>query len=259
MRFAPALEKSSPYGHDGHHRVILQVPSLTSAGGGSISSGRMIEEKKEEYPSSVMHAGEAQGWPQRIIGGHVTVGYRPEGAAAQNEAWKHFSEAAQWVGSSSSSPGQRSVPQYSPIRVRSGRGAGRLPVNRQMHVEASPVPVTRPSFPVSNRGKGTRGRRISIPGNESLKTEPSAEVQMTTTISTRPADGAVPEASSPEQPRAILKRKLPLARKSSHDSTSSSERQAPENSKEQDNAEDTASDDSSSSSSSDSETSGSAI
>jgi len=92
------------------------------------------------------------------------------------------------------------VPPYSPIRVRSGRGAARLQVHRtgsnlsggsQNNKSGSVVAMgattpekqfVRPSFPVSNRGKGVRGAPRSFPTKASPQGSPYHHASSGTTI-----------------------------------------------------------------------------
>lgn len=206
MRFAPSDGKE-PVDADMHHadhgaRSILQVPSLASTPGGSVHSGRSImDEEKKEDGMTYSNLG-PQGWPNRqVFGGTLPVGYRPENTAS-GEAWKYFSESPKWIGTPANTQ-QRAMPPYSPIRVRSGRGAARLPLSRTAMLDSSPPTAPRSTFPVSNRGKGNanRARRISIPTTTAIDS-PKAEE---TTAAT-----GVAKPSPSQGPRPILKRKLPM-------------------------------------------------
>lgn len=191
MRFSPsepALTDSPSSSHGA--RYILQVPSLASGDHHSIRSPHE-EEKKDDgllskYPPQV-----TPGWPNRPIVGLGGAGYRQENMAA--EAWKYYTESPKWVGAPVSVQ-QRVMPPYSPIRVRSGRGAARLPLNRALMQQKDSSPGSaRSSFPVSNRGKGLRG---AAHRNVAPKPEPSESTS---------------EAHlSPNKPRPILKRRLPM-------------------------------------------------
>jgi hypothetical protein len=249
-------------GDVGGVRYILQVPSLASSTGGGPSSlelsrnggGDDLKDPNSRRPGSSYPNQVTPGWPNRP---HVSLGYQPHSygdphpnAAAANHnhpapgsgggQWKYYPEAAsQWVGSASSnhaietsSPNsltsQRSVPPYSPIRVRSGRGACRLPLSRSRTVpDVDPAAASRSSFPVSNRGKGGKAaiRRVSHPcpseaylsgsgmGPDGFAVGDGADSAAVLSPSSVAEDGTDPiEDSKPRM--SILKRKLPLMRKS---------------------------------------------
>jgi hypothetical protein len=128
---------------------------------------------------------------------------------------------------------------YAPVGIRSGRGAARLPAPRRTESSSSataslsacasaPVPTStsRPSYPVSNRGKGSRNnasRRGSPPNASEVvasATVSGAQVQVqpitgltsggTLNILAAVDKGAVKEVPL-QQPPSILKRKFMFA------------------------------------------------
>jgi hypothetical protein len=265
MRFAPSSNVTTPtHEPDKDHRsssgdvgggvrYILQVPSLASSTGGPPSSeqGRNAgdEDKKDRRAGSSYPNQVTPGWPTRP---HVSLGYHPHSYGDPHPAvgghnhpapgsgggqWKFYPEQpSQWVGSGSSnhatdtsSPNSvtshRSVPPYSPIRVRSGRGACRLPLSRPRTVPDADPAVPRSSFPVSNRGKGGKAaiRRVSHPCPSEASSlsggilgdgfaDGGATNGAVLSPSSMTDDGTDPVESKPRM--SILKRKLPLMRKS---------------------------------------------
>lgn len=182
MRFSPAEDRQ---GEGDESRAILQVPSLSSHG---VDQRAHCEEKKEDNLSPRM--------VHPVWRGNLS--YR-HGSAMHHDMWKSFypTEPPQWVGTSPNGM-SRTMPPYSPIRVRSGRGAGRVPPPRTTHKELS-----QPSYPVSNRGRG---------GPASRRVGPSAiRYDQSPTMS----------AVTPNKPRPILKRKLPIKHNRSTEDTQS--------------------------------------
>jgi hypothetical protein len=114
------------------------------------------------------------------------------------------------------------MPPYSPIRIRSGRGGGRLSLLRR---PVDNVP-RRSGFPVSNRGR----RAASLP-NRSAEDSSSIVAAAETCLKMLQTKRHTSEVDSP--PRSVLKRRLPLASKNedadeiktvlSHSSSSSTE------------------------------------
>jgi hypothetical protein len=195
MRFSPQ-DSSSEQNNKDNGRSILQVPSLASNG------GLDQEEKKLDSPSNspAYHWGGSPQMPphhlqqhhhqyhgQLMMNGVTAVGgHRPD-------AWNFH-------------PADRSPPwiqhhhhpaiPYSPIRVRSGRGAGRMTADLPPS-EAS----SRPSFSVSNRGKPRRGTSLASCGSRGRTSSP--EVKPTAVRTTD-------VVKSPPTSRQVLKRKLPM-------------------------------------------------
>lgn len=116
------------------------------------------------------------------------------------------------------SPFRSSVPPYSPIRVRSGRGAARLQVHRTgsnlsggsqnnkggggsvvaMGATTPEKQLVRPSFPVSNRGKGVRGAPRSFPTKASPQGSPFHHASSGTTFLSGAGAGANPSTHPSE-------------------------------------------------------------
>lgn len=142
---------------------------------------------------SILVANGSSPWatpPVRMHSGHgppVFVNYRPEEMNLKAESWPfHPTNQApvQWMGGGHpTTPPQRlgvrtqGMPPYSPIRIRSGRGARRLSMgnNNAPHVTSGPStdPSPSKSFPVSNRGMGRRNvaaalSRQANAGNDEL-------------------------------------------------------------------------------------------
>jgi len=255
MRFTPsekdgADSTATPKLSGEGARSILQVPSLASTGGCSEPSGRSPadEEKKDDFstsPGSHKSFGHTTaGWANA---GGPMMAYRPD-TASMGEAWNYFSESPPWLGASAAANmhQQPRIP-YSPIRVRSGRGACRLPLNRNAigavgsttsSRDGSPK-SNRPSFPVSNRGKGKPGVRTNsiAQATEGITLARSASNGSTGDHSTAASTASVgssavaaapdtPSRTAPDKqapPRPILKRKLPMmTRKPSTDAADAS-------------------------------------
>jgi hypothetical protein len=105
------------------------------------------------------------------------------------------------------------MPPYSPIRIRSGRGARRLSLNSNASVHTGPSNETPTrSFPVSNRGKGRRHVAAALSSKTNAGND---EVAMLSKFENQeaPASDAAAEQQQVEAklPRSVLKRKLPLS------------------------------------------------
>jgi hypothetical protein len=160
MRFSPD-DKEGSTGNNSLHsgrQSILRVPSLASAPGTDHREGSNEALAPQIYPD----------W-QRT---RNVFGYRPD--AAQREAWSYYTaQPPQFINSPATSS-TREMPPYYPVRgVRSGRGACRLPLNRNLLLQklssqdtavSFDGQILRPSFPVSNRGRGgPLSRCLSLP------------------------------------------------------------------------------------------------
>ncbi|GKY93221.1 hypothetical protein MPSEU_000289900 [Mayamaea pseudoterrestris] len=214
MRFCPPPEKHQQLRHDKDEtRSILQVPSLTSSG---VDRASACEEKKEDDHH---HANVAP--PPRTMMPPVwrsnSMAYRPSNPMLPQQrhdnAWSVYTpEPPHWMNHIDAT--NRAVPPYSPLPVRSSRGAARMalsmPAMHQRHyhhAQHSPLQHQSPhheprvvGFPVSNRGRGgpaAAARRIITTPLKSVSTEHV------------PSSSILPV----EQPKrsSILKRKLPMA------------------------------------------------
>lgn len=214
MRFSPSAKDIAEIPSLGA-RAILQVPSLASTAAASDHTGRrgMEEEKKEDSPNTGRQ-GSSPWANSQMVGGPISMIYHPE-IMASSSAASSYTDSPNWAG-------HRYLPSYSPIRVRSGRGAGRLPMSRGRvtgQPESQSGAPPRSSFPVSNRGRGRSVvRRPSVPGM-TMESKP--------VVTTPPDSSSHVSPSTPPKritPRPILKRKLPMmTRKSSSSSTEEEE------------------------------------
>lgn len=225
-------------------RRILQVPSLASNAGVNAPIAKPSNaEDDSARPRARDGAPYFPGHPFHphwgpMAGGPVFVNYRPD-EASMSDIWPFYPK--QWVGSlppQDSARGQSQGPPYSPIRIRSGRGAGRLGANRNptSSQESSPtqgsgapaVPApARSSFPVSNRGRGRRLQHVrrhpadgATQQDDATVSNPEAADKPETIVGDDAGkeDCSVETSKAKEKPkdaahRAVLKRKLPLARK----------------------------------------------
>ena len=211
MRFSPPSEKHKdmPAGND-ETRSILQVPSLSSSGVDR-SAG---EEKKEDD-----HAPRNMVQP---VWRSNNMAYRPGNhMMPRHDAWSTYSpQPPHWINSPAQHDANRAVPPYSPLLVRSTRGAARAayPIHQrhyqQMQQQAQTPAIhdlsggQRTGFPVSNRGRGGPGavhRIVATPIKQATDRAPSI----------------IPTAVEPSKPRPILKRKLPITTRRSTDETAS--------------------------------------
>jgi hypothetical protein len=200
-------------------RSILQVPSLTSNG---IDRNAGEEKKEDDHGSCAMVP---PAWRS------ANMPYRPgmPMMMQRQNVWNVYSpEPPQWINSPNYQDANRAVPPYSPISVRSSRGAAQVAYSRPMihprqhlhqqihHLQQSPMPMSHePSiglvgFPVSNRGRGgpgSAGRRIiTTPLKPMADRIPSSIVPASVTV-------------TQTKHRPILKRKLPISKRQSTDET----------------------------------------
>jgi len=202
-------------------RRILQVPSLTSTAG-TAETHHTTREDSESSPAHLrktmtMPVGHSpiQTWPGMQYAG---IPYRSD----EMEAWQyHYSVP----------PPAQYRPPYSPVRIRSGRGAARLAASRKT---LSPPTTTLHRFPVSNRGSKAGSRRcVRSPTKgevTSTKVATTCEVDTTTVETSSKGDTTTAnvevapskaestgDKKTEESPslekkplRSVLKRKLPL-------------------------------------------------
>jgi hypothetical protein len=198
----------------GGARSILQVPSLGSVVGTENHGGSRLPEGRSQQPdASLMGYRSVPGfggrpnpmsWMQdgRQHQQHHQQQQHPQQQQQHHQQHQHQQqEAAFWMAAQAGAAmrqhpgphGNMPVPpppsSYAPVGIRSGRGAARLPAPRRTEASSSaaasassPVPTSttsRPSYPVSNRGKGSRNnasRRVTPPSQAS-------EVVASTTVS----------------------------------------------------------------------------
>lgn len=189
-------------------RSILRVPSLGSACGTESHGGRLpevgcqqpdvsppgyrsapgfgyrpdpmswLQDRHQQHPHQQQHHQQHPHQQQRQHQQHQHQQYHHQHQQHHHQQ-QHQQEAAFWMANQGgamrqhpSTHGNMPVPTtYSPVGIRSGRGAARLPVPRRSEAlpsatasastSASALAPTgtstsRPSYPVSNRGKGSR-------------------------------------------------------------------------------------------------------
>lgn len=189
---------------------ILQVPSLASAvsrsdADGSSKEAEALKWREEQRKQRSLHSPTIV-YPSPIPGRHmrhpdapvfVNVNYRLGDVPYAAEGWQYFPEspmAMRHIASRLTGYEQRLIQQqnfefagprshalHNTPRVQSGRGALRLPViSSKVGLPNLERPVVRrSSFPVSNRGKGSRGSpaaiRVSAPASETLRSSPEAK------------------------------------------------------------------------------------
>ena len=226
-------------------RSILQVPSLMSRSEAESSSSKpnspnkraRYDEPSVQIPKTNIRRQSSPhppGWPSAMI-----VNFRPEEAAyADAGSWGQYytdpsHHGMRHIGQYGHSPsydpryqyrhqGPESVSQqhYTPPRVQSTRGRFST-TNRgatSSPTSGSPVSVPqRPSFPVSNRGKGVRGRAVCRSSVPSGSLSPAATTADRTSPSGSPTSS--PQTVGGSYPGVAIaisrktKRKLPLNRK----------------------------------------------
>lgn len=185
---------------------ILQVPSLASsasrsdADASSKEAEQALRWREEQRKRGSIHSPTVvypsmPGRPVRHPDAPVFVNYRVD--AYGPEGWQYFPEspmAMRHLASGLAAYEQRLIQQpnfefagprtlalHNTPRVQSGRGALRLPspTRASMPKQEQPVVVRRTSFPVSNRGKGSRGGpaavRIAVPPSETLPSNSTAK------------------------------------------------------------------------------------
>jgi hypothetical protein len=268
MHFAPASEKDddtidSPVAtkNSGGARSILQVPSLGSVGGTESHGGRQPEGRSQQPDVSPLEYRSVPGF----VGRPNPMNWMQDGRQQQqhhhqqqhqyhhqqqqhyhHQQQQHQQQQEAAFRMANRGAGMRQYPNthgnmpvpprtYSPVGIRSGRGAARLPAPRRPEATPSapavasatapaPAPTSRPSYPVSNRGKGSRhnaSRRVSSPqGSEAVAnatvsgavadvfTESTGGAVATPNTSAVVVDMDVKQVVQQVQPTSILKRKF---------------------------------------------------
>jgi len=225
--------------------------SNSSAAGGSSYTGTPPHHhaaNNTRHRSPFAHRGAAASWgtsPSSVrsaVGPPIYVNYRPEemNMAANTEVWQYYPGKAappppgSWMHGHAAAqhPGAQQggnvraqgMPPYSPIRIRSTRGAPRrlsLSSNAAASIRHTPsgdssstVPsASTRSFPVSNRGKGRRHVAASL-SSKSVASDVGSSETLTMLQNKKP-DTTTTEAgggsAEGDRSRSPLKRKLPLA------------------------------------------------
>lgn len=185
------------------------------------------------------------------VGPPIYVNYRPEDMA---EAWAHqYSNypgkqgpptPGPWMhshagptphhgvgGNAAALHSPQGMPPYSPIRIRSGRGARRMtasagirhsPSSESTSTVSTMAASSTRSFPVSNRGKGRRNIAASLPNNikSSSHNNPEGSEGLTMLAKMGEQQQQQQQELKPQETgstneeserRNILKRKLPLS------------------------------------------------
>jgi hypothetical protein len=221
MRFAPQEEEDCSVElakDDDTPRSILQVPSLTSTV--DTSNQHSSEEdhikRQERVPNLPVRDPMHASWQVNPVDGSVLVRYRADDVAMPN-SWSNY--PTQLI----NDPRARSIP-YSPVRIRSSRGAARAPTIAPKTPEK---PLPRQSFPVSNRGRRVvsvvrnpvRSTKLSTEGLTLMAGVAGASLPVPSDLPSDDAEAKVDSSWGQEggtgQFRSALKRKLPLSRKAS--------------------------------------------
>jgi hypothetical protein len=262
MHFAPASEKDddtidSPVAtkNSGGARSILQVPSLGSVGGTESHGGRPQERRSQQPDVAQLGYRSAPVFGSRPNPMNWTQDGRQQHHYQQQQQQQQYHQQQQnhqqhqqqqqeafWMANQGGAMRQhpdthvkRPMPPmtYSLVSIRSGRGAARLPAPRRPEATPSasasasasaPTSASRPSYPVSNRGKGSRhkgSRRVSSPkGSEAVAnanvsgaiaqafTKTIVSAVVTPNTSAVLVDKGVKQVAHQVQPLSILKRKL---------------------------------------------------
>lgn len=226
-------------------RSILRVPSLNSSTSASTTRPNNLSDHSVgivDYTGSPLHQPTTTAHPaNKYLAGHharppAYVNYRPEEMNLTPEGWQFSSKLnthGNWLDTNGMTHsrkvidiGKQTMSPYSPIRIRSSRGAGRRhslsnSVNNspgaipgQLDDSSTATPAVR-GFPVSNRGMGRRTVvATSSLGTKRLSTvSTNDEVVILTNLK---STGISIKVDSQEKnieaklPRSVLKRKLPL-------------------------------------------------
>jgi hypothetical protein len=189
-----------------NNRSMLEVPSLSTPRPQPDSTGSSQPNKRARYALG--------GWPSWPQDGSDASGWGRFYSEAQQVGMRHVSN--QYT-SAAYDPryqiGHTGQPYASPQVTRSGRGAGRMGLSPPASARAAPsTAAPRASFPISNRGKGSRMNmvcRSSIP----TATTPDRNSPVTAIGRTEITRvGAVQQGVAMAVSRKT-KRKLPLAQK----------------------------------------------
>ncbi|CAB9518503.1 transcription factor [Seminavis robusta] len=241
---------------------ILQVPSLASRSESEACSKEVekaaLKWREEQLKRGAIHSPTVSypamaGRPMRHPETPIFVNYRMADIAyAAPEGWQYFPESPlgmRHLGSGVAGYEQRMLQQqrfefprsaalHGTPRVQSGRGALRLPIPSKAGIGNAAGSIRRSSFPVSNRGKGSRlapGLRIPIAA--------TSEIMRTREVKPafEPEDSAgIAKAGEEVAERVAVavskktKRKLPLSGSSSAASKSEAPKESKTPTKEED-------------------------
>jgi hypothetical protein len=210
----PKTSFSSPV-YEGEDRASLQVPTL--AKDVVASNERSHHDEQSPHPGTIRRPSPGPfTWP---IGGY---NQHPEDPYKESHSWGHCypdRTNRMYPGSMYNDPRygltrpRPAEPAYAPPQVRSGRGAIRLSgVSRPTTSAAvTPSPAGRPSFPVSNRGKGRKLGAVSPPvTTEAARSSSPSYSSVMLEEAQRIGDSVRGMAVAASRK---TKRKLPLARK----------------------------------------------
>jgi hypothetical protein len=221
-------------------RSILRVPSLNSSTSASTTRPKNLPDHSIgiiDYTGSPLHQPTTTTYPtSHHVGPPAYVNYRPEEMNLTPDGWQFSSKynaQGHWPGTNGIMSsrkvieiGKQTLSPYSPIRIRSSRGAGRRhslnnSVNNSPSAivsqldESSTSTSTVRGFPVSNRGMGRR----NIVSTSSIGTKRHSPVctndevvMLTNLTSTNVSTSGDSQEKRIETkfPRSVLKRKLPL-------------------------------------------------
>jgi hypothetical protein len=210
-----ATKTISPLRESGINRSLLQMPPLSNSRPESGNDSSSQSNKRARF----------EGYARPASSGTLSWPSQPQDAVAETSGWRPFYSDANQVGmrlangqyiNSAYDPRYQQMshhgqhPQSPPQVTRSGRGSLRLPSSSRPSVVGSSN-LARASFPVSNRGKGSRKNtvcRSSIPAASSLRPLAAPAIQ----IAEIPRVGAAQHGVAMAVSRKT-KRKLPLAQK----------------------------------------------
>jgi hypothetical protein len=235
-------------------RSILRVPSLNSSASASASTARptnLPEERSSvssigilDYTGSPLRQHTTAKYPaNKFLAGHqlgppAYVNYRPEEMNLTQDGWQlssKYNGQGVWPGINGMMPsrkvieiGHQTMSPYSPIRIRSSRGAPRRH-SMSSSVNNSPSAVSSPlddsstttsssrGFPISNRGMGRRKIVVStsttgtVKGHSLDNTNDEVVMLKNLTATNLPtSDESQDKSIEVKFPRSSLKRKLPL-------------------------------------------------
>lgn len=257
MKFAPEIVQSGKLSSSDNSRSILRVPSLATSGSNDAGSGRELPLENEytrsngsSYTGTPPHGRHRSPSEHRSPGGWVSspssyhslmgqppvyVNYRPEEMNIMESTRQYCTGKAMQPGPHQPNLWMHSrplstvhpqhvrsqvMPPYSPIRIRSGRGAHRMSINNISSSNGNHATIRSTSsgeslsngstiaskrlFPVSNRGKGRRNVATTIHVHSSSATDGSESLNMLAHFEERD------KMEEAERSSSDLKRKLPL-------------------------------------------------
>lgn len=226
-------------------RSILRVPSLNSSTSASTTRPNNLSDHSVgiiDYTGSPLHQATTAAHPaNKYLAGHharppAYVNYRPEEMNLTPEGWQFSSKyntQGNWPSTNGMMPsrkvidiGKQTLSPYSPIRIRSSRGAARRhslsnsvttspsAIASQLDNSSTATSTVR-GFPVSNRGMGRRTivAASSIGTKQLSPVSTNDEVVMLSNLKSTTASTSLDSQEKNIEakfPRSVLKRKLPL-------------------------------------------------